>query len=330
MEDTVLPSSRFRCSGSWGICALVLVLFLGPMLAEGETIVNQGESTKNPHGDPMLCSSCHTSTAVDRGALRFDGNVSQLCQSCHDGRLATREVHPVDLTPSATIAQRIPSDMPLEDGMLTCLSCHDVSSDCKAGQPAPTVPNRNLLRGARVSHRLGFCFRCHEEEDYRPFNAHDQLEGGKPKTDTCAWCHIEVLDVDSRLKEGASYALRSRSFGVCSNCHFMAKGHPTGDPHMFATPSTEMRWHISAYEMQPRMCLPFKQLLEYVSAARRPPRSIPLDENGCITCYSCHNPHEKGLLPNWNHRSVGAEPKQAVNHRLRAHAGIACKVCHEK
>ncbi|MGB2865360.1 MAG: hypothetical protein WBC05_18670 [Sedimentisphaerales bacterium] len=84
--------------------------------------MNKEEPAKNPHGDPALCSSCHTSAVVGRGALRFDGNVSQMCQSCHDGWLATREVHPVDLASSAAIAQKIPSEIPLEDGMLTCLS----------------------------------------------------------------------------------------------------------------------------------------------------------------------------------------------------------------
>ena len=325
----MLPSIRLRCGGFWEISALVVVLFLGQILAGGENIVNKEEPAKNPHGDPSLCSSCHKPAVVGRGTLRFDGNVSQLCQSCHDGRLATREVHPVDMAPSATIAQEIPSDIPLEDGMLTCLSCHDVSMGCKAGQPA-TEPNRNLLRGTRVSNPLEFCFRCHKQENYRTFNAHDQLEVGKAKTDTCVWCHVRVPDVDSRLKEGASYALRSKSFGVCRNCHVVAKDHPTGDSHMFATPSAKMMWHMSAYEIQPRMHLTFKQLLEYVRAANRTPRSIPLDENGHITCYSCHNPHEEGLLPDWNPRSVGAEPKQAANHRLRTHEGIACRVCHEK
>jgi hypothetical protein len=99
---------------------------------------------------------------------------------------------------------------------------------------------------------------------------------------------------------------------------------------MYAIPTKKMMWHMSAYEMQHQMRLPFKQLLEYVRAANRVPRSIPLDENGRITCYSCHNPHEKGLLPNRNPRSVGAESRKAANHRLRAGEGTACRVCHEK
>ncbi len=99
---------------------------------------------------------------------------------------------------------------------------------------------------------------------------------------------------------------------------------------MDATPSPEMKWHMSAYEMQSTMRLAFPQLLKYARATKRAPRSMPLDERGRITCFTCHNPHEKGLLPAGNPRSVGAEPKQTVNHRLRTHEANMCVACHEK
>jgi hypothetical protein len=257
------------------------------------------------------------------------GDVSQLCRSCHDGRLAGAEGHPADLAPSPTIAKRIPSDLPLEKGLLTCLSCHDVASRCKAGQTA-ALPNRNFLRGTQAGTPLSFCFRCHIQEKYRPFNAHDQLEAGKVKTDICVWCHLSAPDVRSPPREDASYALRSKSHAVCSNCHPVGKGHPTSGSHMYSTPSSEMMWYMSAYEMQFQMRLPFEQLLKYVRAAKRAPRTIPLDENGGITCYSCHNPHEKELLPSWNPRSVGAESKHALSGRLRARGGNVCIVCHKE
>lgn len=233
------------------------------------------------------------------------------------------------MAPSAAMAERMASQFPLENGTLNCLSCHDVIWHCRLRRQS-AVPNRNFLRGTAVSHPMEFCFQCHKRESYTPFNAHDQLEDGQMRTETCAWCHVRVPDVGSRLKEGASYALRSESFGVCNNCHLVNKDHPTDSPHMYAVPSPEMMWHMSAYEMQPQMRLPYKQLVEYAKAAKRSPRSIPLDEKGRITCYSCHNPHEKGLLPDWNLRSVGAEPKQAANHRLRAHGSISCLACHDR
>jgi hypothetical protein len=309
--------------------SVLAAVFLAGSVWSGLAISKQAEPAPNPHGNPKLCSACHTSAARSPATVRFAGNTLQLCRSCHDGQLAAAETHPVGMAPSAQMARRIGSLFPLENGMLSCVSCHDVTRHCRLGRPSASH-NRSLLRGGPVSHPIAFCYQCHDRNNYRPFNAHDQLEADKIKTDTCAWCHVGIPDVSSRPPEGDSYALRSESFGVCNNCHLVSKGHPTGDPHMSARPSAEMIWHMSAYEMQPQMHVPLKQLKKYVRAAKRRPRSIPLDEKGRITCYSCHNPHEKGLLPSWNLRSVGAEPKQATNHRLRAHGRIACRACHQK
>jgi hypothetical protein len=181
-----------------------------------------------------------------------------------------------------------------------------------------------------MANPMMFCFQCHAEDKYKSFNAHEQLEADQVKTDTCLWCHTGVPDVNAVPEGEARYSLRQTSLGVCHSCHRMARNHPTGDAHMGAIPTPEMRWHMSAYEMQSTMRLSFPQLLRYARAAGRAPRSIPLDNRGRIACFTCHNPHENGLLPARNPRSVGAEPEQAVNHRLRAHEGNMCVACHEK
>jgi hypothetical protein len=294
----------------------------------GEGDPKKQDIAPNPHGDSGLCSLCHTSAAGGRETLRFGGNVSQLCRSCHDGRRATREAHVVDVTPSPTLAQRIPGDFPLAKGMLTCLTCHDVARNCRVGpQPAPS--GQALLRGGRTPDPLLFCFRCHAPESYRPFNPHDQLEAGKPKTDTCLWCHIDVPPVDSQPHGSASYGLRAKAAALCRNCHVVAQSHPVAG-HMSAAPSADMLQYMSAYEMKSKMRLPLAQLLEIARVTKRTPRSVPLDEDGRVTCYSCHNPHEKGLLPGGNPRAVGADLKQAANHRLRIPQGSVCVACHQK
>jgi len=316
-----------RCGSLRVIPAGVAVLLLGLVWA-GENGPNPQDLVQNPHGDSPSCLACHTSAEGGRETLRFNGNVAQLCESCHDGRLATREVHAVNLTPSPAMARTIPSDLPLEDGVLTCLTCHDVARDCREKPPSqPSGPS--FLRGAGASDHLTFCFRCHPAEEYRPFNPHDQLQAGRQKPRACAWCHAGEPQTDSQPAEAASYQLRAASAGLCRNCHVVAETHPVVS-HMDAVPSEQMRWHMSACEMEPKMRLPLEQLVEYARAARREPRSIPLDADGRITCHSCHNPHEKGLLPDGNPRSVGGESRQAANHRLRVRKGKICTVCHQK
>jgi hypothetical protein len=230
--------------------------------------------------------------------------------------------------PSAVMAKRIPPDFPLERGVLTCLSCHDVIRGCRREQSAG-ASNHNLLRGLPESNPAAFCLHCHTPEDYRPFNAHDQVAAGKPKTEVCGWCHTGVPPTDAPLGESFSSDLRAKSDAVCRNCHTVAQTHPVV-AHMQAVPSAEMMWYMSAREMQSRMSMPLPQLLAYARATKRIPRSIPLDEAGRITCYSCHNPHEKALLPEANPRSAGADAKQATNHRLRIREGQVCVACHQK
>jgi hypothetical protein len=327
MDESISPTSRLRRGCLRVSVAWAVVLLFGPLSA-GQNGPNARTIAENPHGDSMSCTACHTSPDGDRENLRYGGNTLQLCQSCHDGRHATREAHPVNLVPSAVMAKRIPPDFPLERGVLTCLSCHDVIRGCRREQSAG-ASHHNLLRGLPESNPAAFCLHCHTPEDYRPFNAHDQVAAGKPKTEVCGWCHTGVPPTDAPLGESFSSDLRAKSDAVCRNCHTVAQTHPVV-AHMQAVPSAEMMWYMSAREMQSRMSMPLPQLLAYARATKRIPRSIPLDEAGRITCYSCHNPHEKALLPEANPRSAGADAKQATNHRLRIREGQVCVACHQK
>ena len=144
------------------------------------------------------------------------------------------------------------------------------------------------------------------------------------------WCHVGIPDRNAGLPVDASYNLRSNPYGVCINCHTMGPHHPVEGQHMGVAPSAQMRSFMAAYEIQYRMNMPFTALLESVIASGRTPRQFPLDEHSRITCYSCHNAHEKDLLPATNPRSVGAEPDKASNHRLRIRQGVICSACHNK
>jgi hypothetical protein len=59
------------------------------------------------------------------------------------------------------------------------------------------------------------------------------------------------------------------------------------------------------------------------------PLLLPLGEEREISCSTCHNPHERGVIPASNPLSRGAEPTPAEFHRLRLEAENLCLACHE-
>lgn len=223
----------------------------------------------------------------------------------------------------------MPPDFPLEDGRLTCLSCHNATLRCTM-DPAVNAGNPLFLRGSIVEITGDYCFRCHTREHYRPVNAHDQMETDQIKEDGCLWCHVNIPDRNTTVSKGALSNLRNSASGICVNCHFVGPNHPVEGKHMGSTPSSDLLFFMAAAEIRDRMNIPFASLLEMVRASGRMPRQIPLDEQNRITCYTCHNPHEKDLLPASNPHTVGAEPDKAVTHRLRIRQGSVCSVCHDK
>jgi hypothetical protein len=314
----------------WMVCRrlpVVAAVLAFSSFVVAASMAGPAQPVGNPHDDTLLCDSCHVSAIPGKNDLAYDGNVSKLCRSCHDGRLATREGHPSEVKPTEVFKQAMSQEFTLKDGMLTCLTCHDVASRCIAGRKGD-AQNSSFLRCSDKTISTSFCFGCHKEDSYQPFNAHDQIDEEGVKQDVCGWCHVGVPEIGTDVQEDASYGLHRKSREVCDNCHFTVPSHPIENKHTATTPSPEMRSYMAAYEIKYRMNLPIAELLQYVKAANRVPRQIPLDKDNRVTCYSCHNPHEKGLLPATNPRSVGAEGDKAANHRLRVREGIVCRACH--
>jgi len=315
--------SRFRYisfSPSLGLAALLL---LSPMSSGGSVETPQGLGL-SPHGDPERCTACHVpEEAGEFSTLLFDDNVMALCQSCHDGKKAPREVHPVAVS-VASMAERIPSEFPLCEGQMTCLTCHDMAKSCQGPENQAM-----FLRGAPGNRRVDFCGHCHGSDQAKPFNVHDQKDADHLKTESCLWCHVGPWDTETPGYENPEYLLRPYGTKLCENCHAVASDHPAGGPHVNQEPSEAMVWYMAAHEMRARMSLPFKDLLQYVKAAKRMPRTLPLDANSRITCYTCHNPHETGVIRGSNPRALGAESKRATGHRLRtSKKGQMCQACH--
>ncbi len=293
--------------------AAVFVCLFGAMVLHGAE--QSLDPIENPHFNPSKCYVCHDSFSGQNQQPQIEETATQLCQRCHDGTKAKLELHPVGMKPSPLIAAQIPQQFPLHGGKLSCLSCHDISIQCQAA--AQSVPeDRNFLRGdSRIT---VFCPHCHRREDAIPFNAHDQLdETGKPKLEVCLWCHLEVPELSSDMKAAKDFGLRNESHVICRNCHPVHPNHPVGGKHILVEPSKKTVQRMAQY-----VGLSPEQYSET--------QVFPLDEKGCVTCFSCHNPHERGLFTSSNPRSLGAESTPAVNKRLRRKSpeDYSCITCH--
>ncbi|MDP2168333.1 MAG: cytochrome c3 family protein [Thermodesulfovibrionales bacterium] len=105
---------------------------------------------ENPHGfSDSECSKCH----VDAGKTPKElvAPVIGLCAGCHRRGMKTAS-HPVGILPGIT---RIPQGMPLENGRLTCNTCHNIHAKRFTAFGEKSYFLRTTARGR------DFCAACH-------------------------------------------------------------------------------------------------------------------------------------------------------------------------
>lgn len=130
--------------------ALAALLLFAVPAAAAEKKAGKGE---DPHArkDAKGCLACHVSVppagAADP-ALRFGGDPTALCASCHGGY---SHMHPVKITVAPDM--KSPEELPLDrEGRITCITCHD-----------PMV-EKGIHTKRRVTGR-GLCLNCHFDSD---------------------------------------------------------------------------------------------------------------------------------------------------------------------
>jgi predicted CXXCH cytochrome family protein len=220
---------------------------------------------KNPHTE---CGSCHSSNKPQAGSELFGPGIdpSSLCLNCHDYAV---NHHPVNFAPDD------PSGFPLPlfGGKVRCLTCHEIHG----GKDHEGL--RRLLRGGPYVDRREICFKCHIREEYATINPHEMVdsEGGFKRVNgkvVCLFCHEKqpdpVLDWTSTVKFRADVAF------LCWRCHPPMPG-PFFDQHFLVTPTPETLKTMR--ETEQRLIVIF-----------------PLVPRGRITCSTCHNPHQKGVI----------------------------------
>jgi len=253
----------------------------------------------NLHYTGRYCNECHEKTPVPGGDryLKFGGGYGQLCR-CHSIEPAAY-LHPFDIMPSPEKKKKMPPDFPLEKGKVTCLTCHDIYRQCQK-----RLFDKNSLRGAPYPKRTDFCFKCHAVEKYKPIDPHQQMDdNGVIRIESCLICHKEKPDEKHATFKDVTFMGDIEK--MCRRCHHIAGNHSGNADHMGILPSADGMRRIKAME-------------EKYNAR------IPLDEKGKMTCITCHNPHQKGVIPESSPGARGAGSK--YRHRLPKDL---CKECHE-
>jgi len=221
----------------------------------------------NPHGGKIFCLACHPDTP-QAGApvvLRFPGESLRLCQRCHLGV----EHHPLGVKSTPATWKMDFSRTPLENEAIVCISCHK-PPECLG---AVGLENPRFLRGGPYNSVEEFCARCHEGKNFSTLNPHDQIdESGEIYQKKCLYCHVTVPST-SAGGEGLRYT--DTLTALCASCH-QTGPHPSGVDHLQELPRA-MRDNLLEYEEQRKV-------------------RLPLEEDERVTCSTCHNPHERGLL----------------------------------
>ena len=282
---------------------LIAAVLAGCVIDEqrpGQIVSATDDATKTAeyHYTGKYCSDCHEQIPQEGGNkfLKFDGDFNKLCK-CHV-ETPDNYIHPVGIVPSQEKKIKIPAELPLQEGKITCLTCHDIYWQCQKRRV-----DKNSLRGSPFPKRSDFCYKCHDDSSYMMLDPHSQLNAwGKIIVEKCLYCHTEKPDETRAHYQDVQFIGDLEV--ICQRCHVI-RGNHAGNVNHMVKPSPKMLTRMQTMEQEFGIIL-------------------PLDENGRLTCITCHNPHDKGVIQAESPAAKGAGSK--YRHRL---PGSLCAECHQ-
>lgn len=246
----------------------------------------------------LECISCHTGPpAKGRPALKNKENPSDTCRKCHP-YTSDMDHHPTDpdLELTGEKCAIVDPSFPLVSGRMECLTCHQMHSE-----EVSYAGTKYLLRGGPYTERRDVCFRCHKKTLFVKFNPHNEmvLEGGVLNYATCMECHLfppdPTVDTLKTVKFRAAVAF------LCWRCHTPMVQKFLDDHYLKKPSSTTMEDKRRGEKLNDLI--------------------LPLDPKERVTCSTCHNPHQPGVMINkWAKKGEGSYK------RLRT--PNLCSICH--
>lgn len=150
-------------------------------------------------------------------------------------------------------------------------------------------------------------------------NPHEQInDEGEILWGTCTICHQNTPDmVQEKSVNDVKLHFPDDLNQICVRCHDV-KPHPAGEGGIGAS--------MSGMAAPDHLVVPTKAIKQNMRMSLKEiPMILPLDpKSGKLFCGTCHNPHERGLLP--GRADYGGDYTQ----RLRSAGLDICQYCHRK
>lgn len=248
----------------------------------------------------LSCGTCHEGGPTEEHpALKNKKNPSDICKKCH--RYGTDgDHHPSDPDSQPVTGKTSVLDpgFPLVNGKMECLTCHQMHSEKEHYSGS-----QYFLRGGPYSGRRDICFKCHKKDSLGGLNPHEQMIGENKDLNRfiCLVCHL--VTPDPKVDTFKTVKFRASVAFLCWRCHppmpqeFM-------DKHFLKKPKDGTYQEMIRGEVKHRIIM-------------------PLDSKGRVTCSTCHNPHQPGVMVReWAKKGEGARK------RLRVSGEEICTACH--
>ncbi len=182
--------------------------------------------------------------------------------------------HPIEIQLPGEM--EIPEGFPLgEHGELICDSCHGVDNLKDRPLEGVDPDEENFLHYGPYEDLTDFCYLCHEEQGHQRYNLHLMVDpAGELDDSGCTYCHAEIPDPSVEVPvERMKFHLPKAK--LCYGCHLKTP-HLNSLTHL-QEPDEDMRQRIKLAEKEKRV-------------------RLPLDDDGRVTCITCHTPHQSGVI----------------------------------
>jgi predicted CXXCH cytochrome family protein len=300
--NQLIPNPRSALS----VCAMIVLLTSLAAVPDSAGAAK----TKSPHWRKDSCEACHQAAQPTAGQAALKAMpAAAVCADCHGKKGASVCRHRSDIAPEPGSTADFDDALRagLDDGMVVCTTCHDMTPHC-ALDVKQRYRNKSFLRGGPFERSSDQCFGCHSKSGYRQRSPHRQVSKGKIKEGTCVFCHGKMPQQDASGQWlPVEYATEGPVSQLCSGCHGIG-------PHPSSSMKGKSGWiHMVAPPME------YAERIRKSVAERG--GSLPLDPNtGTITCTTCHNPHA---------RKLEGYPRSGEKTKTKLRYEDICGVCHD-